>query len=327
MTPGQVSIVLPNWNHSRYLVDALAAFRAQTWTNLEIIIVDDASNDDSRTQVERLAAQDKRISLLPLARHVGINVAIGHGLMHARGEFLYCAAADDWVAPEFFERSVTTLRDHPAAAFCFSDPTEDNGERRTFPLFLSHKPRALAPDDMLAEMRRNYFHISSNTVLYRRDIFQQAGGFRVDLHWLSDWFVNNLLALRHGVVYLPEALTRLTIRSDSYSAVNLRRPAAQRELIMHLLDLLATPEFADVQPRFRAAGLFPEYKLRDLAWLLAAPAHRHYLSALLVRRIVGRAAWNYVRPFAPVTIRQALRQLSSESRRTIRPQSKQTTDI
>ncbi len=314
METGLVSVILPNRNHAQYLAHALAALCAQTWIKLEIIVVDDASTDDSCALVERLAADDKRIGLLRLARHAGVNAAVEHGLAHARGEFLYCAAVDDWVAPEFFERSVAALRSHPASAFCFSDPMEDRGQRRVFQLFLSLTPRAFTADEIFYELRHNYFHISSNTVLYRRGLFKEAGGFRTDLNWLSDWFINYLLALRHGASYLPEALTCLTVRTDSYSAVNLRQHAAQHALILRVLDLLAEPDFADVQPRFQGAALLPEYRLRDIGWLLAAPAHRHYLTALLIRRIIGRDLWSHLRPLAPVSVRHLLRRLSSARR-------------
>jgi glycosyltransferase involved in cell wall biosynthesis len=311
MNSGLVSTILPNRNHAQYLPRSLAAFCAQTWRNFELIVVDDESNDESCLLVERIAADDKRIKLLRLNTQLGINAAVGEGLAHARGEFVNFAAADDWVAPTFFERSVDVLRAHPASALCFSDPAENRGHPKAFPLFLSQIPCAYTPDEMVAQLRRNYFNISSNTVLYRREFFQKAGGFRTDLHWLSDWFVNNLLALRYGASYLPETLTYMTIRADSYSTTNLRQRNAQRELVLRVFDLLAEPEFADVRERFRDAVLLPEYELRDLSWLLASPAHRHHLTAPLVRRIISRGLWRYLRPFAPFAVRQRLRRLSS----------------
>lgn len=311
MESGFVSVILPNRNHAQYLAQALAALRAQTWRAFEVIVVDDASTDESRALMARLVVDDPRIRLLQLDSHVGINAAIAQGLAQARGEFLYCAAADDWVAPAFFERSVAVLRSHPASALCFSDPMENRGQPQAFPLFLSCTPRAYTPDEMVSEIRRNYFHISSNTVLYRRELFEKAGGFRADLHWLSDWFVNNLLALRYGASYLPEALTCLMVRDESYSATNLRRRTAQHDLLLHVIDLLDEPKFADVRGRFQNAALLPEYKLRDLAWLMASSAHRDYLTTPLVRRIIGRGLWSCLRPLAPHGLRQRLRRLSS----------------
>jgi glycosyltransferase involved in cell wall biosynthesis len=311
MESGLVSVVLPNRNHAHFLARALTALRAQTHRNLEIVVVDDASTDESCSLVAGIAAEDARIRLLHLGTHGGINAAVAQGLGHAHGEFLYCAAADDWVAPEFFERAVAVLRSHPASALCFSDPAEHRGEPKAFPLFLSRTPRAYGPDEMAAELRRNYFHISSNTVLYRRTLFEQAGGFRPDLHWLSDWLVNNLLSLRYGASYLPETLTSVTIRAESYSTTNMRRRAPQRELFLRFIDLLGEPEFADVRERFQNAALLPEYRLRDFAWLLTSPAPRHYLTVPLVGRIISRGVWHYLRPLAPLRLRTWLRKRSS----------------
>lgn len=311
MQPGLVSVILPNRDHAHYLGRALEAFRAQTYGSFEVVVVDDASSDESCALVEEVAATDARIKLLRLDRSVGVNAAVNAGLSRATGEFLYCAAADDWVSPIFFERSLDLLQSHPACAFCFADPMEDRGERRLFPLYLSSSPRAFTAQEMFDELQRNYFHISSNTVLYRRTAFDAAGGYRADLEWFADWFLNHVLALRHGACYLPEALTCLTVREDSYSAVNLRRRLKQHELMIRTLDLLASPAFGDVRSSFRDAALLPEYKFRDIAWLLTSSPHRRYLTASLVRRIVGRSLWSGLRPIVPTDLRRRLRRLSS----------------
>jgi hypothetical protein len=230
-----------------------------------------------------------------------------------RGEYLYFAAADDLVAPTFFARTVAQLDRHPEAGLCFSDPAEldETGRIVTFPLYLSSQPAFYDPDALARVWRRNYFHISSNTAIYRNAPFQAAGGYRDDLGWLCDWFVSAVITLRHGVCYVPEQLTYLTVRPDSYSATNLRDVAAQRRLVVRVLDLLSQPEFADVAPRLRRAGMLPEYQLRTLGWLIQAPAGRYFITPHLVVRTLARAAWSRLRPFAPAGLRRALRRLAS----------------
>ncbi len=311
---GLVSVLMPNYNHAHYLPRALDAMLAQTWTDFEIIVVDDASTDNSREVIEDFAKRDPRVRSVALGENRGVNYAVMRALEVAEGEFICCAAADDFVAPNFLERCVTEMNHHPEAGLSFSDPTEyyeKEGTKIHYPLNLSDKPIFYSPDALVALFGRNYFHISSNTGLFRASAFRQAGGFDPDLHWLSDWFLVLVVACRHGACYLPESLTCLTVRGDSYSAQSLRDSRAQRPMLMKVLERFATPAYADVIKRFQDAGLIPEYRLRTLYWLLASPLGRQWVTPQLAIRIIGRGLWSYVRPLASPALRRRLRKLQN----------------
>lgn len=315
---GLVTILMPNRNHAHYLPRALDSWLAQTWAQIEILVLDDASSDNSLEVVAAYEKRDGRIRAVPLKTHHGINRAVTVALDLARGEYVYVAGADDFVEPVFIERCVTEMRKNPGAGLSFSDPTEyhEQGERRLrYPLYLSDAPIHYDPDALAALFRRNYFHISPNTGIYRTDAFREAGGYIADLHWMSDWFVTHVVAMRHGACFLPEQLTYVTIRSDSYSARNLRDAKAQRPLLEEVVKRLTSPDYADVLPRMREGGLIPEYELRTLSWLLASPNGRQLVTPHLAWRIVTRGLWSYLRPLAPVAWRRRLRRVHSERTR------------
>ena len=121
---GLVTIIIPNRNHAHYLPRALDAMLAQTWTKLEIIVVDDASSDLSRSVVVDYEKRDPRVRLLALNEHHGINRAVNTALASTRGEFVHIAGADDFVEPIFVERCVAEMNRNPDAGLSFSDPTE-----------------------------------------------------------------------------------------------------------------------------------------------------------------------------------------------------------
>lgn len=307
---GLVSVILPNRNHAHYLPRALGALLAQTWPRFEIIVVDDASNDDSRAVIADHARSDPRIRLFPMSEHVGVAGSIQRAASEARGEYVCLAAADDFVEPAFFERCVSEMSRFPDAGMCFSDPTEyrERENRRVhFPLYLSERPTYFDPRALAATLARNYFHISPNTGIYRTRAFREAGGYAADLEWFADWFLTMVVALRHGACYLPGQLTYVTMRETSYSTVNLRRVGMQRRLLYRVLDRLAEPRYADVTPVMRAAALVPEYRFRTLYWLARHRVGRTLLTPRLVGRTTVRATWFYVRPLAPVAWRRLLR--------------------
>jgi hypothetical protein len=124
-----------------------------------------------------------------------------------------------------------------------------------------------------------------------------------------------VIALRHGACFLPEQLTYLTIRSDSYSGRNLRDARAQRPLLEQVLRLLASPDYSDIAPGMRSAGLIPGDQVRTLYWLLASSEGRKFIRPHLIGRIFGRHIWSFFRPLVPSHWRRRLRQMQSERAR------------
>ena len=306
------SVVVPNYNHAHYLEAALQAHLTQKEPPLEIIVVDDASTDDSCSVIERVAAQHPSVRLVRLPRNGGVNAAINRGLQETRGDYVCFSAADDLVAKDFAARSLEILARYPSEGFCFSDPAElqaDSGIVRRFPLYLSDRPCMLPPRDVERLLAHNYFSFSSNTILYRREAIVAAGGFVEDLRWYADWFANYVLAFRHGVCYVPEVLAYFRVSEGSYSAQGVRQAAVQRDLLYRMLDLLKEDSFRDVAGCFRRAAIVPEVRVRALLWLIASSRHRGYLGSRLCIRLLFNGIWLALLPYMPVVVRRMARWL------------------
>lgn len=110
-----VTVLMPAWNAAGYIATALPSLLAQSWQNLEVLVVDDASTDETATLVESFAAQDKRVRLIKNADNAGPYVARNLGLAEARGEFVTVHDTDDWSHPRKIERQAKHLIDHPGA--------------------------------------------------------------------------------------------------------------------------------------------------------------------------------------------------------------------
>ncbi|MDB5602245.1 MAG: hypothetical protein JWN71_4289 [Xanthobacteraceae bacterium] len=317
-----VSVILPNRNHAHYLPKALDGMLAQTWTRFELLVVDDASSDGSPDLVRRYQEKDRRVQLVPLDTHHGIHRAVQSGLAQASGEFVYIAASDDCVEVNFLQRCVEELVRFPDAGLCFSDPSEyyhDSDRAILFPLYLSERPVFFNGPVLASLFSRNYFHISPNTGIYRQAAFRAAGGYREELDLLSDWFVTMVVALRQGVVYLPEQLTYVAVRGDSYSATALRDPQRRHAALEKVLMVLASPGYEDVFRLLRQTAVLPEYHFSTLWWLLQSRSGRALLSPRLVGRIVTRASWSYLRDHTPVRWRRRLRKYASGRRSSQSP--------
>src|ERR1700687_483080 len=108
--PVTLSVVLPNYNHARFVGRALAALLGQQRTADEIIVIDDGSTDDSVRVIDGIAASAPAIRVLHNASNIGVIATLQRGLEAARGKYVYFAAADDWIFPDFFALALRRLQ-------------------------------------------------------------------------------------------------------------------------------------------------------------------------------------------------------------------------
>jgi hypothetical protein len=108
-----VSVLMTAYNIGDRIETALTGLLNQTWRNIEVIVVDDASSDDTGAVVQALAALDNRIRYFRLPSNAGTYVAKTFGFRQAAGEFVTCHDSDDWSHPQRLERQVQPLIDDP----------------------------------------------------------------------------------------------------------------------------------------------------------------------------------------------------------------------
>ncbi|NHQ75150.1 glycosyltransferase [Roseovarius gahaiensis] len=110
-----VSVIVPAYGSGATLATCLRGLTAQSWRNLEILLVDDASPDDTLEIAQRMAAEDPRIRVLSQKQNGGAYIARNSGLAAARGAFFTVHDADDWSHPRKIELQVRALLETPAA--------------------------------------------------------------------------------------------------------------------------------------------------------------------------------------------------------------------
>lgn len=156
-----VSVLMSTYDVDPGLFElSLASLAAQSWAEIEIIIVDDGSAEENRAAVERRAAADPRIRFIGLPRNQGPYIGRNAGIAAARGAYVAIQDADDVSHPERIAYQVALLEANPRARATASDHLRvDRGARLQFqPGF-----GALADGTM--------------TTLYRRSVFEELGGF------------------------------------------------------------------------------------------------------------------------------------------------------
>jgi glycosyltransferase involved in cell wall biosynthesis len=110
LTVPTASVLIPCYNAEKYIGETLDSIFRQTWRELEIIIVDDGSQDGSICEIERFV--DARVRLIRQT-NMGASAARNRAYQASRGEFIQFLDADDLIGPDKIERQITRLMDHP----------------------------------------------------------------------------------------------------------------------------------------------------------------------------------------------------------------------
>jgi teichuronic acid biosynthesis glycosyltransferase TuaG len=122
-----VSIITPSFNSEKYIAQTIQSVQNQTYTNWELIIIDDASVDDTTAIVKKIAAIDLRITLIVLEQNSGASKARNQGIKNAKGNYLTFLDADDIWFPNFIENSINTIK-KTNIPFVFSSYKRSNEE-------------------------------------------------------------------------------------------------------------------------------------------------------------------------------------------------------
>ncbi|MBR5597746.1 MAG: glycosyltransferase [Lachnospiraceae bacterium] len=99
-----ISIVVPIFNGEKYIKDCITSILLQTYVDWELLLIDNASDDDSLRLCKEYAVKDDRIQVLHQHRNMGVSVARNLGMEKARGEFVTFVDIDDWIEDDYLER-------------------------------------------------------------------------------------------------------------------------------------------------------------------------------------------------------------------------------
>lgn len=130
-----VSVIVPVYNTEKYLPQCLESILRQTYTNLEIICIDDGSEDSSWEVLGKYALQDSRINTLK-KENEGVSLARNYALEFASGEYILFVDSDDWIELETIECAVATSKKHSADVVMWSYIREMKNDSRKKHIFV-----------------------------------------------------------------------------------------------------------------------------------------------------------------------------------------------
>jgi glycosyltransferase involved in cell wall biosynthesis len=178
-----VSVIIPVYNGTTVLADALTSVRQQTYQNFEVIVVDDGSSDSSHALAEKFATEDCRVKVLRQPNG-GMSMARNTAIAGARGELIAFLDADDVWLPGKLAAQLDLLEQEPRANLLFTDYFSWDGQN-------DFDRRYSDPDkfpDGDAGRRLIFFNLFGiSTVMVKREMLDAVGLFDVELPVAADW--------------------------------------------------------------------------------------------------------------------------------------------
>lgn len=214
-----ISVVVPAYNAQSTLSETLSSVRAQTHKELEIVVVDDGSTDQTLSVAEVHAALDPRIRVLSTANG-GVASARNAGIAASRGRFVAPIDADDLWHPDKIKRQLAVMESSgPEMGFVYTlfRRIDQNG------FILDSCPDARFEGRVFLQMLLHNFVSNGSSLLIRREAFEAAGGYEPELRQrlaqgCEDYLLQLLIARHWLVGCVPEYLTAYRTCGASMSA-------------------------------------------------------------------------------------------------------------
>ena len=219
MSIPKVSVVIPNYNHARYLEQRIESVLEQSFIDFEVIILDDHSTDNSREIIDKYAAHAKVAAVIINEKNSGTPFKQWQrGLNLARGEWIWLAESDDYADRHFLEKMIAAIGGNAAVglAYCDSHIVSQNvvsvetfadiKNKRFKTSRWHHNYENRGVDEMENYMLPGGTINNTSAVLFKRDIFQQANPFDIDLRYIGDKYAFVKVLAHADVVYVSEPL-------------------------------------------------------------------------------------------------------------------------
>jgi glycosyltransferase involved in cell wall biosynthesis len=253
--PPSVTLVIANYNHARYLSESLGSIVAQTHAPDRVLIIDDASTDDSLAVISRFVVDNPTWKLIRHDRNAGVVPRQNEAIRIVDTDWIGFLGADDALHPTYLERTLAQAARFPQAGLvCACAEIIGTSQVRTMrPVMLPERRLAFLEPAYVRKcllLGDNYF--SGTVTLYRRTALAALGGFDEKLGSFADGLRARQLALTFGVFFVPEILGYWRIHGLNYSTATVTDPAT---LSARLAEIRALIVGSDVFPQ-GYAGLF-----------------------------------------------------------------------
>ncbi|PSN14665.1 glycosyl transferase [filamentous cyanobacterium CCT1] len=261
-----VSVVIPTYNRSDYLRDAIASALGQTYANIELVVTDDCSPNSPKELVESF--NDPRIRFLQNTKNLGITLNITNGFKAAKGKYVASLNDDDRWTPDFLAKLVPPLEANPNLSVAFCDHAIIDADGQVDSIATQQNSQRWQRDRLPEGTYQPFWKLAlvdravscAAAAVIRKaavdwDELSTAGAQGMGRHW--DYFLGYLVCRQgHGAYYCPEYLTQYRLHNQNITALTNRKNNSTKvnsgfSRVYCYERYLADPQLQELWPYFR----------------------------------------------------------------------------
>jgi len=252
-----IGVIIPNFNQGGSIAETIESILSQTVLPDEIVVIDDASTDDSVEIIRSLSSEVPILRLIRNKKNRGVSYCMNLGTREAQSDLIIYRAADDVFIQNAISNAQKAFQTYPHASIAcgetiFFQDELTYGTRETLALA---DQTTFFPPDKLMECWQSDFNLPSSACITRRNAVLSVGGFKEKARWHADWFCLTTIAMRDGLTFIPNPITGFRLSATSYGNSNLLNRKAQRTVLKHLIKEVM--DYDDpLRDRFLDSGAF-----------------------------------------------------------------------
>lgn len=219
MNNQKISVIIPIHNAQQYLDQTIQSVQSQTYPHFELILIDDASTDQSKKICKKYAKDDHRILILENHTHIhGPGPARNIGLGQAIGDYVYFMDADDWIEPDLFEAVILKVQEHDPDILQFGFFNEREGQQEEYIPYLLNGKNLITKED-IKESFLEYWDKNRSSLwihIYRRTLINETR-FQPMMMGEDICFALHMLRKANKILYIPKAFYHYRVIHGSTS--------------------------------------------------------------------------------------------------------------
>lgn len=205
----QISVLMSVYNVEAYVAEALASIQSQTYSDIEIVVVDDGSTDETPSIIDKIASADPRVKVVRSAKNLGLQRALNLGLQFCTSPYIARMDGDDIALPTRLEKQLQFLEENPTIALVGCASRAIDPEGRTYKnIGIKHYPisQSTIAKSMLLANPVGHFWVA------RREVYDALSGYR-ELRYAEDLdFLLRAVSAGYLLGNLPDALMLMRTR-------------------------------------------------------------------------------------------------------------------
>lgn len=312
------SVIIPLYNKAPYVAKAIQSVLAQTFTEYELVIVDDGSKDDSAVIASKSIESHPNCRLIK-QENAGVSMARNNGVAVSKGDYLCFLDADDWWKPTFLEETAKLIEEFPDAGIYGTNYTivnESKRKTRIARIGVEEGFERGCINYCQAYAKTMYMPLWTGVVCIPRKVFEEMQGFPGGIKLGEDFLLWIRIALKYKVVFLnkPLAFYNQDVDVSNRGVGRLYKP---EEHMLWNVDFLSdeeksNPDYKKLIDKLRTYGLLPYFLSKDYH-----EAAKKELQKVDWIKQTGTIRRQYEQPVVLLKLRYGLKKLGSRIKSTL----------